>query len=121
MEIGLITKYGKLVPGREQQAIELFTETKQFLEEQFKAGFITYYEPFFYGTGDLEADAGFWLVKGERDKLLKVMETETYRWLMVKAQFVVEHLRVEWLTVGEGIPDQIERVSKAAVEFAFVH
>jgi hypothetical protein len=26
MEVGLVVKFGKLVPGREQQGIELFTE-----------------------------------------------------------------------------------------------
>jgi hypothetical protein len=78
MEIGLIVKYGKLVPGREEQAIALVAETTQWFEEQLKTGYITYFEPFFYASGDLEADAGFWIIdagfwiiKGERDKVWK--------------------------------------------------
>jgi hypothetical protein len=121
MEVALIVKYGKLVPGREQQAIELFTETKEFLDEQLKAGYITYYEPFIYTTGDWEVDTGFWLTKGERDKLLRVIDTEKFKWIMARAQFVVDHLRLEWLDFGEAIPEQVERASKVVSEFAFVH
>jgi len=121
MEIGLIVKYGKLVPGREEQAIALFAETTQWLHEQLAEGYITYFEPFFYASGDLEADAGFWIVKGDRDKVWKMVDDETFRWLTLKAQFLVDHLRVDWLTVGDAIPQQIERTSKVTTEFAFVH
>lgn len=119
--VALIVKYGKLVPGREQQATELFTETKEFLQEQFETGYITYFEPFIYTTGDWEVDTGFWLTKGERDKLLKVIDTEKFKWIMARAQFVVEHLRFEWLDFGEAITEQVERASKVVSEFAFVH
>lgn len=118
VEIGLIVKYGKLVPGRESQAIELFAETKGFLEEQLNKGTIAYYEPFFYASGDFQAETGFWIIKGDQDKVFKLVEDETYRWLLSKAQFAVDHLEVEWLTVGEGITAQVERSSKAAAEFA---
>jgi len=121
MEIGLIVKYGKLVPGREEQAIALFAETTRWFEEQLKTGYITYFEPFFYASGDLEADAGFWIIKGERDKVWNVVDDETFKWLTLKAQFLVDHLRVDWLTVGEAIPQQVERASKVSTEFAFVH
>lgn len=118
MEIGLIVKYGKLVPGRESQAIQLFAETNRFFEEQLKKGTIAYYEPFFYNSGDFEAETGFWIIKGDQDKVWKLVEDDTYRWLLSKAQFAVDHLEVEWLTVGAGIAEQLERSSKAAAEFA---
>jgi len=120
METGLIVKFGKLVPGREQQAIELFAEAKEYFEEQSRKGVITYYEPYFYGSGDLEAQAGFWIIKGDRDHLWKMVEDERYRWLTAKAQFVVDHLEVDWLTVGVGIDEQVERGTKLAAEFALI-
>jgi hypothetical protein len=43
---------------------------------------------------------------------------ETFQWLTLKAQFVVDHLRVDWLTVGEGIPQQVERAFKVTTDFA---
>jgi hypothetical protein len=121
MEIGLMVKFGKLVPGREQHAIELFAEAKRYFAEQYKKGIITYYEPFFYGTGDLEAQVGFWILKGERDLIWKMAEDETFRWLTTKAQFLVDHLEVDWLTVGVAIDEQVQRGAKLAAEFAPVH
>ncbi len=118
METGLIVKFGKLVPGREQRAIELFAEAKEYFEEQSRTGVITYYEPYFYGSGDLEAQAGFWIIKGDRDYLWKMVEDERFRWLTAKAQFVVDHLEVDWLTVGAGIDEQVERGTKLAAEFS---
>jgi hypothetical protein len=50
-----------------------------------------------------------------------VVDDETFKWLTLKAQFLVDHLRVDWLTVGEAIPQQVERASKVSTEFAFVH
>jgi hypothetical protein len=121
MDSALILKYGRLVPGREQQAIELFAETTEWFEGQLKAGVITYYEPFFFATGEFETEAGFWIVKGEQEKLWTLVQDERYRWLMVKAQFVVDHLGLEWLLVGDQIPQQIERVTKLTAEFATIH
>ena len=120
METGLIVKFGKLVPGREQRAIELFAEAKEYFEEQSRKGVITYYEPYFYGSGDLEAQAGFSIIKGDRDHLWKMVEDERFRWLTAKAQFVVDHLEVDWLTVGAGIDEQVERGTKLAAEFALI-
>jgi hypothetical protein len=121
MDFGMIIKYGRLVHGRETYAIDLFAESNRFFEEQKKLGVIDYFEPFFYATGDLEADLGFWVIRGEREKMLKMMEGDTYRWLLTRAQFAVDHLVVDWLTVGEGIAEQVERASKAVVELATVH
>jgi hypothetical protein len=49
------------------------------------------------------------------------VQDERYLWLFTKAQFLVEHLEVEWLVVGERIYQQVERTTKLAAEFATVH
>jgi hypothetical protein len=121
MEVGLIIKFGKLVPGREEQGIELFAEVKPLFQQWYDKGVITYYEPFFYGSGDLETRVGFWIVKGERTELWQMIEEEKFLWLMAKAQFVVDHLEVDWLTVGSGIDELVERGAKLAAEFAPIH
>jgi hypothetical protein len=121
METGLIIKYGRLVPGREQQAIDLFAETTEWFAEQLKVGTITHVEPFFFATGELDVEAGFWIIKGERDKVWKMLEDDRYLWLTTKAQFVVDHLEVNFLTVAERIPEQVERATKLAAEFVSLH
>jgi hypothetical protein len=116
MEVGLFIRYGKLVPGREAQAIELFSEASKYYQEKVKAGALTYFEPFFLQTSDLEEETGFFIMKGPAPEIFKLMEEETYRWLLMKAEYVVQHLRVDILTVGEEIPLQLERASKVRAE-----
>jgi hypothetical protein len=116
MEIGLLIRYGKLVPGREAQAIELFEESTKYFAEKLSSKVITYFEPFFLMTSDLEEETGFFVLKGPAPEIFKLMEEERYLWLMQKAMVLVEHLRSDLLTVGEGIPAQVERAGKVRVE-----
>jgi hypothetical protein len=116
MEVGLIIRYGKLVPGRERQAIELFDEASRYFKEKVEKKVLTYFEPFFLFTSDLEEESGFFILKGPAPEVFKLMEEENYLWLMQKAFMLVEHLRADILTVGESIPTQLERAHKVRVE-----
>ncbi len=116
MEIGLLIRYGKLVPGRERQAIELFEEGMKYFSEKLSKQVITFFEPFFMFTSDLEEETGFFLVKGPAPEVFKIMEDEEYLRLMQKGFLLVEHLRADLLTVGEGITHQLERVGKVRAE-----
>jgi hypothetical protein len=120
MDVGYIVKYGRLVPGREEKAFELFSETVSFWKEQLKEGAITYFEPFLYASGDSETDLGFFLVKGPEERVREILDTEEYRILLTTGNYVVEHLTREWLIVAEEVMTQIERSAKVATEFATV-
>jgi hypothetical protein len=54
MEIGLLIKRGAPVPGRETQAIDVFSEGTEYFGKKLAEGTITFFEPFLFGTGDLE-------------------------------------------------------------------
>ena len=116
MEVGLIIRYGKLVPGREKEVFELFDESMMYFQEKLSEKVLTYFEPFFLTTGDLEEESGFFILKGPAPEIFKLMEEEKYRWLMQKAFLLIEHVRQDILTVGEEIPLQMERVKKVHVE-----
>jgi hypothetical protein len=118
MECGLLIRYGRLVPGREKQAMELFQETMAYMQDKLAQGEITFFEPFFMATSDLEEELGFWLVKGPAPEIFKTLEEEGYRTLMQKALMLVEHVRTDLLTVGEGIVAQFERSLKIQAELA---
>jgi len=118
MEVGLIIRYGKLVPGREAQAIELFSEASKYYQQKVTEGVLTFFEPFFLRTSDLEEETGFFIMKGPAPEMFKLMEDERYLWLMMKAEYVVQHLRADLLTVGEGIFQQLERATKVHAELA---
>jgi hypothetical protein len=116
MEVGLIIKFGKLVPGREAQGIELFEEATKYFQEKVEKKVLTYFEPFFLFTGDLAEESGFFILKGPAPEVFKLMEEERYLWLMQKGFMLIEHLQAEILTVGEGIPAQLELAHKVRVE-----
>jgi len=116
MEVGLMIRYGKLVPGREAQAIGLFEEALTYFKDKLEAGTITYFEPFFMSTSDFEEESGFFLLKGPAPAIFALMEEEPYLRMMEKATLLVEHLRKDLLTVGEGITAQLELSGKVRAE-----
>ena len=116
MEIGLLIRYGRLVPGREMQAIELFGEARAYFQDKLEVGELTHFEPYFFMTSDLEEELGFFVMKGPAPAIFALMEDERYRTLMQKAMALVEHLHTDFLTVGEGIAAQVERSMKVNAE-----
>lgn len=118
MDVGLMIRYGKLIPGREEQALELFGEATAFFRKKLEQGAVTFFEPFFLATGDLETEVGFFVLKGPAPEIFKLQMEEEYLDLMQKGLMLVEHLRADVLTVGEGIAHQLERAAKVRVELA---
>lgn len=116
MEVGLLIRYGKLVPGRELAAMELFGETMTFFRDRLERGEISFFEPFFLMTSDLDQELGFFLVKGQAPAIFAMMEEEPYRMMMQRGLAFVEHLHQDLLTVGEGIAAQMERAMKVHAE-----
>lgn len=111
-------RYGRLVTERELPAIELFQQTMDFFRERLARQEITFFEPFFFMTSDLEEELGFFIVRGPAPAMFQLLEDETYRTLVQRAMALVEHVRIDWLTVGEGIAEQVERSMKIHTELA---
>jgi hypothetical protein len=116
MEHGLLIKWGALVPGREAQAIDLFAEGTEYFGKKLAEGAITFFEPFFFGSGDLEEWQGAFFIKGPVDKVFAMIQEEGYLYLMDKAFYLVEHLTVHHLTVGSAVTDQLVRSAKVRAE-----
>ena len=113
MEIGLMYRWGGMVPGREEEGLKLFGEVTQFLTEAKKNGTITYFEPFLFSTGDCHVENGFFLVKGPREAIQRLMDDEKYMELLVRSNALMEHFRVEFLVTSESIPKIMELSAKA--------
>ncbi len=120
MEVGYFIKYGRLVPGREEKAVELFNETITFWKKHLTEGKITFFEPVLFASGDREIDLGFFFIKGYEEKLTLILASEDYRMLLTRAAYVVDHLQTEMLVVGEEVLRQAERTAKVAPEYALV-
>lgn len=116
MDVGLLIRFGKLIPGREVAALELFEETTAYFRRKVEEGVITFFEPFFMATGDFETEIGFFLMKGPAPEIFRLETEEEYLRLMQKGLMLVEHLHADVLTVGEGITLQLERAAKVRAE-----
>ena len=116
MEVGLLIRFGKLVPGREHQAIDLFQQTLSYFSEKRAREELSYFEPFFFLTSDLDEELGFFIVKGSMLELTAISNDETFKVLMMKAAALATHVQLDWLTVGEGIGEQVERSLKVYAE-----
>ena len=116
MEVGLLIRYGKLVPGREEQAMQLFEDSSTYYTSKVREGILTFFEPFFFKTSDLEEETGFFIMKGQAPDVFSMMGGQPYLELMMKAELVVQHLQVNLLTVGEGIPQQMELAGKVRAQ-----
>jgi hypothetical protein len=117
MEAGIMFRWGKVTPGRERSAIEFFNEVTAYFGKLLANRRITFFEPFFFATGDYEDETGYFILKGPEGEINKLLVEEEFRFLMTKAEFLVEHFKMDLLVVGEGVGVQIERFAKVLGEY----
>jgi len=116
VEVGLLIRYGKLVPGREHHAVDLFQQTLSYFSEKRTREEISFFEPFFFLTSDLDEELGFFVVKGSMLEMTAITNDEAFKVLMMKASTLASHVQMDWLTVGQGIGEQVERSLKVYAE-----
>ncbi len=85
--------FGTPVRGREEKATGVFMEAAQYYSELQAKGEIEGFEPFFLTPhgGDL---TGFFLIRGEREKLDAVKRSEEFQRLIRRAGTIIDHLGV---------------------------
>lgn len=116
MDVGLLIRFGRPVPGRETQGIELFEEVIAYFRGKLEEGTITFFEPFLMRTSDLVEESGFFLVKGPAPAMFALMEDEAYHRFMEKGTLLAEHLRADMLMVGDAITTEMEIGAKVRAE-----
>jgi hypothetical protein len=112
MEAGLMIRWGAVQPGREEQALALFDETVGYYGSLIEAGRLTSFEPFFITTSDLETELGFFIAKGPVAEIFAVMDSDEHKSFVIKASLLLHHVRIDMLTVGDGIGLELERFNK---------
>ncbi len=107
----LFIGWNRSVPGREQQAMQLFQKVVEFYGKLQAEGRIESFEPVILSAhgGDLN---GFFLLKGEAEKLRDVRRDVTFLDLTIEAEYCLEGFGVIVGYVGEGLTDAFSRWSK---------
>jgi len=105
-DFGLFIGFGRAVRGRERQALSVFKEATEYYARLQQQGQIEGFEPVFLEPhgGDL---AGFFLVRGDQDKLARIRTSDEFRRLNMRATLITEHFGVVGAGLGEQIATQL--------------
>ena len=72
----LIISWGRVLPGREKKALEVFASTQEYWEGNEKRGEIVSHRPYF---GPLRGATGMFFIEGETERLQALMRTDEFR------------------------------------------
>ena len=99
---GLLISWGEIYPGREEQALRLFTDVVAYFGKVLHAGRISAFEPFVLGVhgGGLR---GLMIVRGTAEQTTAVRHDDEFVAHVLRAQMVLKDLDVEELYFGEGL------------------
>ena len=107
----LFIGWNRAVVGRELQAMQLFQKTMEFYGKLQADGRIESFEPVLLSAhgGDLN---GFFLLRGEAEKIGEVRRDETFLDLTIEAGYCLEGFGTVYGFIGEGLTDVFSRWSK---------
>jgi hypothetical protein len=105
-DAALFVGWGNTVRGRERQALQVFGDAIQFYGGLQQNGEIESIEPVFLEPhgGDL---AGFFLIRGDADKLAALRVREDFARLNARAGLIVEGFGVVGASIAGGIDEQM--------------
>lgn len=106
----LFIGFGSPVRGRERQAITVFNEAFEYYSRLQQGGEIESFEPVLLEPHGGEL-GGFFLLRGDREKLARVRSSGEFERLTVRAQLIVDNLGIVEAALGERLMSQIAMVT----------
>jgi hypothetical protein len=105
-DTGIFIGWDRALPGREDEARQVFAEAVAYYTRLREEGVIESFEPVLLEPhgGDL---GGFFLLRGEQDKLAKLRATEEFQHLSLRASLFVESLGVVGAALGERVTKEM--------------
>ncbi len=108
---GLFIGFGAPVRGRERQAIKVFNEVFEYYSRLQQEGHIESFEPVLLEPHGGEL-GGFFLLRGERDKLARVRGSEEFERQTARGELIVENIGVVGAFLGERLMGQMSVFSQ---------
>ncbi len=112
---GLFIGFGAPVRGRERQAIKVFNEAFEYYARLQQEGEIESFEPVLLEPHGGEL-GGFFLLRGDQDKLARIRSSEEFERLTVRAQLITENLGIVSALLGGRLMSQISALSEQIEE-----
>ena len=119
-ELGFYVRWGRVLPGREKEAVAFFDEVTRYYKDKYTSGWLTYFEPYLFISGDQEELGGFFLMKGPAARIIEIFEDPKRFDFNMRASQVVTHLDTEFLAVGTAVTEQIARFAEVSKVLAAV-
>ena len=108
MQSAMAVTWSRPVPGREEKALAYGAEVMEFWGKRASEGKCSPPELFFSEHG-----TGLWLVKGDRDTLLQVHDSDEARLLTMKGELLLEGFSLDFLYAGDAAVDYMTRYATA--------
>jgi len=105
-DFGLFIGFGAPVRGRERQAIQVFNEAFEYYSRLQQEGEIESFEPALLEPHGGELD-GFFLLRGDQDKLARIHSSEEFLRITARAQLIVENLGIIGAALGDQLMSQL--------------
>lgn len=112
---GLFIGFGAPVAGRERQASKVFNETFEYYSRLQQEGEIESFEPVLLQAHGGEL-GGFYLLRGDQDKLARTRSSEEFERLTVRALLVVENLGIVDAALGARLMSQMSMFGEQVEE-----
>lgn len=113
MDSAIVFTYTRAFPGREEKALDAFTEAMAFFAAASHDGACG--EPISIMA---TSGQGFMIVPGEYDALSKLLRTDDFRELFTRSVFAVPDLGYELAAYGQGVQDLMARWTRVGKELA---
>jgi len=110
--------WGKVRYGKEKEALALFADAVTYYGKKMADGKVTFFEPYLLSTADQTIEVGFFVVKAPVPEIFAILEEDDFKVLNTKAYLLLDHFKVDLLTVGEGLEQQLKRFEKAAIAYS---
>ncbi|MGH3303167.1 MAG: hypothetical protein ACRDOK_16100 [Streptosporangiaceae bacterium] len=113
----LFVGFGFPVRGREQKAIGVFNEAFEYYSRLQQNGDIESFEPVLLEPHGGEL-GGFYLLRGDRDKLAHLRTSEEFERQTLRGQLIVDNLGIVGAVLGERLMSQLETFARQVDELA---
>jgi hypothetical protein len=112
---GIFIGFGNPVRGREGKSLEIFNEAMQYYARLEEAATIESWEVALLEPHGGEL-GGFFLLRGQREKLSELRGDAEFRRLTTRASLIVDQLGVVNAALGEGLSEEVSTFQEAIAE-----
>jgi hypothetical protein len=108
MQCAMVVTFSQPVRGREEKALAYGAEVMEFWGKRASEAKCSPPELFFSEHG-----TGLWMVKGDRDTLLQIHDTDEARLLTLKGDLLLEGFSLDFVYAGDAAADYMTRYATA--------